>query len=217
MTAVASSPAANPQIFASFIGDRGGDGQAIADVDPDTRGRATFANLDNRVFGLIARTEFHRCFSLVNRTSGKVEARQTDREPSASRCLHLDLAAVLKGGVWQWRILTACRPESRKRRPLRNSASGSPCGRPSRSPKTFAPPVIRLTPRSAARDRLCDRHCGRSARQDRWRVPEDTHPPILYPAALTADSKDPAAARLLEFRTSPAARPLFEKGFSVLH
>ena len=47
--------------------------------------------------------------------------------------------------------------------------------------------------------------------------PEDTHPPIIYPAALTADSKNPGAARLLEFLASPAARPIFEKrGFTVL-
>src|SRR5215472_1605597 len=47
--------------------------------------------------------------------------------------------------------------------------------------------------------------------------PDDTHPPIIYPAALTADSKNPGAARLLEFLSSPAARPMFEKrGFTVL-
>jgi molybdate transport system substrate-binding protein len=47
--------------------------------------------------------------------------------------------------------------------------------------------------------------------------PEDTHPPIIYPAALTADSKNPDAARLLDFLASPAARPIFEKrGFTVL-
>jgi molybdate transport system substrate-binding protein len=47
--------------------------------------------------------------------------------------------------------------------------------------------------------------------------PEDTHPPIIYPAALTADSKNPSAPLLLEFLTSPAARPIFEKrGFTVV-
>jgi molybdate transport system substrate-binding protein len=47
--------------------------------------------------------------------------------------------------------------------------------------------------------------------------PEDTHPPIVYPAALTADSKNAGAARLLEFLGSPAARPIFEKlGFTVV-
>ena len=47
--------------------------------------------------------------------------------------------------------------------------------------------------------------------------PEDTHPPIVYPAALTADSKNPRAARLLEFLGSPAAARLFEKqGFTIL-
>ena len=47
--------------------------------------------------------------------------------------------------------------------------------------------------------------------------PEDTHPPIIYPAALTADSKNPSAAQLLDFLASPAAKPIFEKeGFTVL-
>jgi len=47
--------------------------------------------------------------------------------------------------------------------------------------------------------------------------PEDTHPPIVYPVALTADSKNPNAVRLFQFLTSPAARPIFERrGFTVL-
>jgi molybdate transport system substrate-binding protein len=47
--------------------------------------------------------------------------------------------------------------------------------------------------------------------------PENTHPPIIYPAALTADSKNPSAARLLDFLASPAAKPIFEReGFTVL-
>jgi molybdate transport system substrate-binding protein len=47
--------------------------------------------------------------------------------------------------------------------------------------------------------------------------PEDTHPPIIYPAALTAASKNPAAAKFLAFIESAAATPAFEKqGFTVL-
>lgn len=47
--------------------------------------------------------------------------------------------------------------------------------------------------------------------------PENSHPPIIYPAALTAASRNPEAAKLLEFLESPAARSAFEKeGFSVL-
>ena len=47
--------------------------------------------------------------------------------------------------------------------------------------------------------------------------PEYTHPPIVYPVALTADGRNPNAVRLLQFLTSPAARPIFEKrGFTVL-
>jgi molybdate transport system substrate-binding protein len=47
--------------------------------------------------------------------------------------------------------------------------------------------------------------------------PEDTHPPIIYPIAVTAESKNPSAPRLLEFLGSPAAKAIFEKhGFTVL-
>ena len=47
--------------------------------------------------------------------------------------------------------------------------------------------------------------------------PENTHPPIVYPIAITASSKNPDAHRLLDFLTSAAARPSFEKrGFTVL-
>lgn len=44
--------------------------------------------------------------------------------------------------------------------------------------------------------------------------PENTHPPIVYPAALTSGAS-PAAARVLEFLKTEAARAVFEKhGFS---
>lgn len=44
----------------------------------------------------------------------------------------------------------------------------------------------------------------------------DTHPPIIYPGALTSEAREPAAG-LLEFLSSPAARPLWERhGFRVL-
>jgi molybdate transport system substrate-binding protein len=47
--------------------------------------------------------------------------------------------------------------------------------------------------------------------------PEDTHPRIVYPIALTAGSKNADAARFLSFLESSAAKPLFEKqGFTVL-
>jgi hypothetical protein len=39
----------------------------------------------------------------------------------------------------------------------------------------------------------------------------------VYPAALTADSRNASAAQLLAFLGSSAARPIFEKqGFTVL-
>jgi molybdate transport system substrate-binding protein len=47
--------------------------------------------------------------------------------------------------------------------------------------------------------------------------PPDTYPPIIYPIALTATSKNPDAAKFLAFLNSPAAKPIFEKqGFAVL-
>jgi molybdate transport system substrate-binding protein len=47
--------------------------------------------------------------------------------------------------------------------------------------------------------------------------PENTHPPIIYPIALTANSANPDAQAFLDYIRSPAARPLFERqGFSIL-
>jgi molybdate transport system substrate-binding protein len=47
--------------------------------------------------------------------------------------------------------------------------------------------------------------------------PENTHPPITYPFALTKDSTNPDAAAFLNYIKSPAARPAFEKqGFTIL-
>ena len=47
--------------------------------------------------------------------------------------------------------------------------------------------------------------------------PPDTHPPIVYPAALTAASDNPAAATLLAYLHGSAARQIFEAhGFTVL-
>jgi molybdate transport system substrate-binding protein len=47
--------------------------------------------------------------------------------------------------------------------------------------------------------------------------PADTYPPIIYPAALTASSTNPEAAKFLAFMHSDAVQPFFEKqGFSVL-
>jgi len=47
--------------------------------------------------------------------------------------------------------------------------------------------------------------------------PENTHPPITYPIALTKDSSNPDAAAFLNYIKSPGARPAFEKqGFTIL-
>jgi len=47
--------------------------------------------------------------------------------------------------------------------------------------------------------------------------PDDTHPPIVYPIALTSTATNPDADAFLSYLRSVAARPAFEKqGFSVL-
>jgi molybdate transport system substrate-binding protein len=47
--------------------------------------------------------------------------------------------------------------------------------------------------------------------------PEDSHPPILYPAAAIAGRADPTTMQFLVFLRGPAARALFENhGFAVI-
>jgi molybdate transport system substrate-binding protein len=47
--------------------------------------------------------------------------------------------------------------------------------------------------------------------------PADSHPPIIYPAALAKDSKNADARAFLDFLHSARARTAFEKqGFTVL-
>jgi molybdate transport system substrate-binding protein len=47
--------------------------------------------------------------------------------------------------------------------------------------------------------------------------PESTHPPIIYPLAVTATSTNPEVGDYLQFLKSPAAKPAFEKqGFVLL-
>jgi molybdate transport system substrate-binding protein len=47
--------------------------------------------------------------------------------------------------------------------------------------------------------------------------PEDTHPPIIYPIAITAGATHPDAEAFLAYVKSAKAKPLFEaEGFSVL-
>lgn len=46
--------------------------------------------------------------------------------------------------------------------------------------------------------------------------PDDSHPPIVYPAALVTGNETPAARRFLAFLRTPAATAVFEKyGFTV--
>lgn len=47
--------------------------------------------------------------------------------------------------------------------------------------------------------------------------PSDSHPPIVYPAALIKDSRNPDAAALLAYLRGPAAKASFERqGFRVV-
>jgi molybdate transport system substrate-binding protein len=47
--------------------------------------------------------------------------------------------------------------------------------------------------------------------------PADSHPPVVYPFAVTADAKGDGAKRFLNFLRSAAAKPFFEaQGFSVI-
>lgn len=47
--------------------------------------------------------------------------------------------------------------------------------------------------------------------------PADSHPPVVYPFALTAEAKGTGATRFLDFLRAPRAKPFFEaQGFSVL-
>lgn len=47
--------------------------------------------------------------------------------------------------------------------------------------------------------------------------PEDSHPPIIYPAAVVAGAKNGDARRFLDHLRSASAKPLFEQqGFTVL-
>jgi molybdate transport system substrate-binding protein len=47
--------------------------------------------------------------------------------------------------------------------------------------------------------------------------PESSHPPIIYPIAMTKDSSKPEAQAFFNYIRSPAARPAFERqGFTVL-
>jgi molybdate transport system substrate-binding protein len=47
--------------------------------------------------------------------------------------------------------------------------------------------------------------------------PEGTHPPIVYPIAVTASSTNPGSAAYVAFLRSAAARPAFEKqGFALI-
>nr|WP_245973903.1 molybdate ABC transporter substrate-binding protein [Bosea caraganae] len=48
--------------------------------------------------------------------------------------------------------------------------------------------------------------------------PEDSHPPIIYPVAVTKDSANPDAQAFLTYLRGPAAKGAFEKqGFTVLN
>jgi molybdate transport system substrate-binding protein len=48
--------------------------------------------------------------------------------------------------------------------------------------------------------------------------PEGSHPPIVYPVAITRDAASPEAAAFLAYLRGPAAKAAFEAaGFTVLN
>ena len=48
-------------------------------------------------------------------------------------------------------------------------------------------------------------------------IPDDTHPPITYPFAITAASHNESTAQFLDFLKSPAAPEILEaQGFGVI-
>ena len=48
-------------------------------------------------------------------------------------------------------------------------------------------------------------------------LPDDSHAPIVYPLAITASSKNPAAESFVAFLRSPQAAPLFAaQGFEAI-
>jgi molybdate transport system substrate-binding protein len=48
--------------------------------------------------------------------------------------------------------------------------------------------------------------------------PEDSHPPIIYPIAVTKDSSNPDTAEFVSYLRSPGAKPAFEEqGFIILN
>jgi molybdate transport system substrate-binding protein len=48
--------------------------------------------------------------------------------------------------------------------------------------------------------------------------PADSHPPIVYPIALTSTAQGEAAKKLIAFLKSKAAKDLFvQQGFSLVH
>ncbi len=48
--------------------------------------------------------------------------------------------------------------------------------------------------------------------------PEDSHPPVVYPAAVLKETAHPEAGAFLAYLRSPSARPAFERqGFTVLN
>ena len=70
--------------------------------------------------------------------------------------------------------------------------------------------------RGRARHRLRDRRQGRAGREDRRRVPADSHPAIVYPVAATVTAK-PEAAAYLDFLRGGTAKAVFEQyGFTFL-
>ena len=71
--------------------------------------------------------------------------------------------------------------------------------------------------RGAAWHHLRQRRCCRAARACGGHISENSHPPIIYPAALVAEGDADAGQRFLTYLGDVEARSVFEaNGFTVL-
>ncbi len=110
----------------------------------------------------------------------------------------------------------------RARREIRQSRfrEARPLGGGEGSPRASRECARRLAAGGARRSASGRRLHHRCRRRPKVRViatfPEASHPPILYPAAIVRDSKNPLGPRFLEFLRGPGARAVFERhGFTL--
>ena len=116
-----------------------------------------------------------------------------------------------------WRRPPPFPPANTARRHSKTSACGTASPQASRKRRTSAP---RSPSCRAARPPLGIVYTTDAKADEGVKVvgtfPADSHPPILYPVALTANAK-PDAKAFLDYLVSPTAKPFFEaQGFTVV-